>query len=89
MRITFSERPVGDDLAEFCRRSDCAVEHVGQHALEIKPRLPLLAEAAKLEIEGLLRVWCRLHPESIAAVTLIGRGDVARDIASRVVRKPS
>jgi hypothetical protein len=89
MRITFSERPVGDDLAEFFRRSDCAVEHVGQHALEIKPRLPLLDEAAKLEIEGLLRVWCRLHPESIAAVTLIGRGDVARDIASLVVRKPS
>ena len=89
MRITFSEPQVGDDLAEFFRRSDCAVEHVGQHALEITPRLPLLDEAAKLEIEGLLRVWCKLHPESIAALALVGRGDVARDIASLVVRKPS
>jgi len=80
MRITFSERQVGDDLAEFFRRSDCAVEHLGQHALEIKPRLPLLDAAAKLEIEGLLRVWCKLHPESIAAVTLVD---------SLVLRKPS
>lgn len=89
MRITFSERQVGDDLAEFFRRSDCAVEHVGQHALEIKPRLPLLDAAAKLEIEGLLRVWCKLHPESSAAVTLVGGGDGASDIDSLVFRKPS
>ena len=79
MRITFSGSQVGDDLAEFFRRSDCAVEHVGQHALEIKPRLPLLDAAARLEIEGLLRVWCKLHPESSAAVTLVGGGGVASD----------
>lgn len=89
MRITFSEPQVGDDLAEFFRRSDCAVEHAGQHALEITPRLPLLEEAARLEIEGLLRVWCKLHPESIAALALVDRGDVARDIPSLVVRRPS
>jgi hypothetical protein len=45
--------------------------------------------AAKLEIEGLLRVWCKLHPESIAAVTLVGGGDVASDIDSLIFRKPS
>jgi hypothetical protein len=89
VRITFSERQVGDDLAEFFRRSDCAVEHVGQHALEITPRLPLLDAAAKLEIEGLLRVWCKLHPESSAAVTLVGGVDGASDIDSLVFRKPS
>jgi len=89
MRITFSERQVGDDLAEFLRRSDCAVEHAGRHALEVRPRLPLLDAAATLEIEGLLRVWCKLHPESIAAVTLVYGVDVASDINSLGRRKPS
>jgi len=89
LRIVFSERQVGDDLAEFFRRSDCAVEHVGHHALEITPRMPLLDDAARLEIEGLLRVWCKLHPESIAAVRLVGGVDAASDIDSLLVRKPS
>ena len=88
MRITFSERQVGDDLTEFFSRSDCAVERVGQHALEVTPRLPLLAFAARLEIEGLLRVWCKLHPESSAAVTLVGGGS-ASEIDSLVLRNPS
>jgi hypothetical protein len=72
MRLRFSERQVGDDLAEFLRRSDCLVERIGERVLEINPRLPLLPEAAMLEIEGLLRVWCRLHPESRDAVALLG-----------------
>jgi hypothetical protein len=72
MQIRFSERQVGDDLAEFLRRSDCLVERIGERVLEINPRLPLLPEAARLEIEGLLRVWCRLHPEAGNAVVLLG-----------------
>jgi hypothetical protein len=64
MHVRFSERQVGDDLAEFLRPSDCLVERVSERVFEINPRLPLLPEAARLEIEGLLRVWCRLHPES-------------------------
>jgi hypothetical protein len=55
--------------------------------VEITPRLPLLDEAAKLEIEGLFRVWCKLRPESIAAATLVDRGGVASDSASLVLRK--
>jgi hypothetical protein len=72
MQIRFSERQVGDDLAEFLRRSDCLVERIGERVLEINPRLPLLPEAARLEIEGLLRVWRRLHPEAGNAVVLLG-----------------
>jgi hypothetical protein len=68
VRITFGERQTGDRLGEFFRRSECSVELVGEHLLEVNPRLPLLPEAARLEIEGLLRVWCRLHPEAPAAV---------------------
>jgi hypothetical protein len=72
MHVRFSERQVGDDLAEFLRRSDCLVERVGERMLEINPRLPLLPEAARLELEGLLRVWCKLHPDASAAVALLG-----------------
>jgi hypothetical protein len=72
MRLRFSERQVGEELAEFLRRSDCLVERVSERVVEINPRLPLLPEAARLEIEGLLRVWCRLHPEWSDAVALLG-----------------
>jgi hypothetical protein len=72
MQIRFSERQVGDELAEFLRRSECVVEWRGNGLLEINPRLPLLPAAARLELEGLLRVWCRLHPEAGGAVALLG-----------------
>jgi hypothetical protein len=90
LRITFSEGQVGDDLAEFFRRSDCAVERAGEHALEVTPRLPLLDFAARLEIEGLLRVWCKLHPESPATITPFGGGSVSEiDPGTRNARGPA
>jgi hypothetical protein len=64
VRITFYEGWVGDDLTEYFRRSDCVVEWAGGRGLDVNPRQPLLPEAAKLEIEGLLRVWCKLHPDA-------------------------
>jgi hypothetical protein len=70
MHVRFSEGQLGDELAEFFRRNDCLVERVGERVLEINPRLPLLPEAAKLEVEGLLRVWSRLHPDS--SIALLG-----------------
>jgi hypothetical protein len=68
LRITFEEGWVGVDLAEYFRRSDCVVEHVGRHGLDVNPGQPLLPQAARLEIEGLLRVWCKLHPDGSIAV---------------------
>jgi hypothetical protein len=62
LRITFDESWVGVDLTEYFRRSDCVVEHVGARGLDVKPRQAFLPDAAKLEIEGLFRVWCKLHP---------------------------
>jgi hypothetical protein len=71
MRITFSEARAGDVLVEDVRRNDCLVEHIGADVLDVSPRQALLEHAAKLEIEGLLRVWCKLHPElSVTASTL-------------------
>jgi len=77
VRITFNDRRAGDDLADYLRRSECSVEIVAEQVLEVNPRLPLLQEAAKLEIEGLLRVWCKLHPEARITVSCVQGTDAA------------
>lgn len=76
MRITFNEGR-GDDLAEYFRRNDCVVEHVGREVLDVKPRQALLHRAAKLEIEGLLRVWCKLHPEASDTASAVDQAHAA------------
>jgi hypothetical protein len=63
MRILFGEQRISDDLIAFLRRSECITERRTQRMLEVNPRQPMLPHAARLEIEGLLRVWYRLHPE--------------------------
>lgn len=76
MRIRIGEGQLVDDLIEFLRRCECVTERVGKHALEVNPRLALAPDAARLEIEGLLRVWCRLHPEAGLGTALIERASL-------------
>ena len=79
MRLTFSDGWVGDDLAEYFRRSNCLVVHVGRRKLEVHPRQTLSPELAILEIEGLLRVWRKLHPDaSIVASPSFGGKAILR-----------
>ena len=73
MRITFDERAAGDELSDYFLRCDCSVERVGGRELEVNPHLALLDHAAELEIEGLLRVWRKLHPESSVSLSLARR----------------
>ena len=63
MRILFGEQQINEDLIAFLRRSECIAERRTQRLLEVTPRQPMLPHAARLEIEGLLRVWNKLHPE--------------------------
>jgi hypothetical protein len=63
MRLLFGEQQISEDLIEFLRRSECITERRTQRMLEVTPRQPMLPHAARLEVEGLLRVWHRLHPE--------------------------
>jgi hypothetical protein len=63
MRILFGEQQISDDLITFLRRSECITERRTQRMLEVTPRQPMLPHAARLEVEGLLRVWHKLHPE--------------------------
>jgi len=97
MRLTFSDGWVGDDLGEYFRRSNCVVEHVGRRTLEVHPRQTLAPELARLEIEGLLRVWYKLHPEaSTIASASLGekamvslRHDCGEERPSAIPRKES
>ena len=63
MRILFGEQMISDDLIAFLRRSECITERRTRRMLEVNPSQPMLPHAARLEVEGLLRVWHRLHPE--------------------------
>ena len=63
MRVLFSEQRVSNDLLDFLRRSDCIAERLTDRMLEVNPKQQMLPHAARLEIEGLLRVWNRLHPD--------------------------
>jgi hypothetical protein len=63
MRILFGQQRISDDLIAFLRRSECTTERLTDRMLDVSPRQPMLPHAARLEVEGLLRVWHRLHPE--------------------------
>jgi hypothetical protein len=71
MRIRCSDHKSGNDLIDYFRRCDCTADRIGRDLLEVAPRLPLLPEAALLEIEGLLRVWQKLHADADGSIDLI------------------
>jgi hypothetical protein len=64
MRVHLGGERISNDLLDFLRRSDCVAERLSDHLLEVNPNQEMLPHAARLEVEGLLRVWHRLHPES-------------------------
>jgi hypothetical protein len=74
MRILFGEQQISDDLIAFLRRSECITERRTQRLLEVTPKQPMLPHAARLEIEGLLRVWHKLHPEVAGDVNFVEEG---------------
>jgi hypothetical protein len=74
MRILFGEHQISEDLIAFLRRSECITERRTQRMLEVTPRQPMLPHAARLEIEGLLRVWYKLHPEVASDVNFVEEG---------------
>jgi hypothetical protein len=71
MRVRFEGQTIDNDLLDFLRRSECVAERLGSQLLEIHPKQAMLPDAARLEIEGLLRVWHKLHPEVIGFVEFV------------------
>ena len=79
MRLTLSDGWETEDLGEYLRRNNCVVEHIGHQKLEVHPRQTLPPELARLEMDGLLRVWCKLHPgASISASASFGGKAILR-----------
>jgi hypothetical protein len=71
MRIRFADQRVSNDLLDFLRRSECVAVRVADRLLEVRPKQEMLPHAARLEVEGLLRVWSRLHPEAAGEVDFL------------------
>jgi hypothetical protein len=74
MRLLFGEQQISEDLIDFLRRSECITERRTRRLLEVTPRQPMLPHAARLEVEGLLRVWHRLHPDEADDVDFVEEG---------------
>jgi hypothetical protein len=77
MRVRIGAQQVNNELLEFFRRCECDAERLGDHLLDVQPRQAMLPHAARLEIEGLLRVWQKLHPETAGDVDFPGDGRVS------------
>jgi hypothetical protein len=60
VRLELREPGLADDLVEFLRRRECAAEHVAA-VLEVELPHQLIEEAARMELDLLLRVWETLH----------------------------
>jgi len=73
VRIRCREGPAADDLIAFFRRCECAAERIGDGVVEVSPRSSPVPDVARLQVEGLLRVWQKLHPEASAGVALLRR----------------
>jgi hypothetical protein len=71
MRIRFAEQRVSNDLLDFFRRSECVAVRLADRLIEVSPKQEMLPHAARLEVEGLLRVWSRLHPEASGEVDFL------------------
>ncbi len=78
MRVRFSEQVVSAEMLDFLRRSECEANRLGDHVLEVSPRQEMLPHAARLEVEGLLRVWQKLHPEADAEVDFLDQPSLRR-----------
>jgi hypothetical protein len=60
VRLELREPSLAEDLADFLRRRECATDHVAA-VLEVELPHELNDEAARLELDLLLRVWEALH----------------------------
>ena len=70
MRVRCSSE--AQELAAFMRRCACAVEPVAPDVLDVIPDQVEQPELARLQVEGLLRVWKAAHQGAESEVVLLG-----------------
>lgn len=57
MKVEVSDPVLAEDLAEALRRSGCVALRTGGRVVEVRFGWPLREDAARLELDGYLRIW--------------------------------
>ena len=66
MRVEVSDPNLVEDLLESLRNAQCDVVRTGAATLEVRFGWPLADEASRYELDGYLRAWEAMHPNSHA-----------------------
>jgi hypothetical protein len=64
--VEVSDPDLVEDLLESLRNAQCGVVRTGAATLEVRFGWPLEDEASRYELDGYLRAWEALHPNSTA-----------------------
>jgi hypothetical protein len=67
VKVEVSDPNLVEDLLESLRSAQCDVVRTGAATLEVRFGWPLIDDASKYELDGYLRAWEALHPNSYAA----------------------
>ena len=84
MKIEVSDPTLVDDLIESLRAAQFIVARTGAKTMDARFGWPLREDAARLELDLYLRVWCAKEPGSPGDP----RGLRSREVESRAVRRP-
>jgi hypothetical protein len=66
VRVEVSDPNLVEDLLESLRNAQCDVVRTGAVTLELRFGWPLADEASRYELDGYLRAWEAMHPNSHA-----------------------
>lgn len=64
--VELSDPNLVEDLLESLRSAHCGVVRRGEAAIEVRFGWPLEDEASGYELDGYLRAWEAMHPNSCA-----------------------
>jgi len=66
VKVELSDPDLVEDLLESLRSAQCDVVRTGAATLEVRFGWPLTDEASRYELDGYLRAWEAMHPNSHA-----------------------
>ncbi len=66
MKVEVSDPNLVEDLLESLRSAHCDVVRSGEATIEVRYGWPLEDDAARYELDGYLRAWEAMHPNSSA-----------------------
>jgi hypothetical protein len=66
VKVEVSDPNLVEDLLESLRSAQCDVVRTGTATLEVRYGWPLTDDASRYELDGYLRAWEAMHPNSYA-----------------------